>query len=362
MNEKIDYLEGLRGLSMMIVVLNHFAAAFYPAIIFGEKAQFHNIFEPIIYKTPLNIFFSGIFALSIFYLLSGYFLSYKYFRFHKEEPLMPSLIRRYLRLAIPTLISILISYVLLKGNLFYNLQISTITGSSMWFANFWTFEANFYKAIMEGIFMSSIFIGNQTYNPVLWMMSYELAGSILVYLALKIFKYTKRKAFVYFLLFIITFVWKSYLMGFVVGMLLCNLEYNSRVKILTKENKKIGFVFLVIAIILGSFPIGSTKDTLYDLIKIPILGESKNIILFQATAALLMFLAIKNLNILKRLFANFVLRFLGEISFSVFFLHLLIIGSFSSFLFKIFIEYFDYNMSVLITFFVSLPVILVAAF
>lgn len=360
--EKIHYLEGLRGLSMIIVVLNHFTAAFYPAIIFGEQARSHNNFELMIYKTPLNIFFSGIFALSIFYLLSGYFLSYKYFRFHKEEHLIPSMIRRYLILAIPTIISILIAYTFLKIHLFYNLPVSPITGSSMWFANFWNFTPNFSKAIFEGIFMTSIFIGNQTYNPVLWMMAYELAGSFLVYIVLEIFRHTNKKIAVYFLLFLITFAWKSYLMGFVVGMLICNLEYRSKMNILTKENKKLGIIFLIIAVILGSFPIASTNGTIHEFIKIPLLSESKKIILFQTTAACFMFLAIKNLRIFKKFLEFFVLRFLGGISFSVFFLHLITFGSFSSFLFKTLINYLNYNTSVLITFLISSPIILVAAF
>lgn len=361
-DEKIHHLEGLRGLSMIIVVLNHFTAAFYPAIIFGEAARSHNNFELIIYRTPLNIFFSGIFALSVFYLLSGYFLSYKYFKFHKEEQLIPSMIRRYLILAIPTIISIFIAYILLKFHLFYNLSVSSITGSSMWFANFWNFDPNLFRAVTEGIFMTSIFIGNLTYNPVLWMMAYELAGSILVYITLEIFKHTNKKFIVYFLLFLITFVWKSYLMGFVVGMLICNLEYRSRVNILTNENKKLGIIFLIIAVLLGSFPIASTKGTLYDFIRIPLLSESKNIILFQTIAAGFMFLAIKNLKILRRFLEASILRFLGGISFSVFFIHLITFGSLSSILFKILIKYLNYNNSVLITFIISLPIILVAAF
>ncbi len=361
-NEKILHLEGLRGLSMVVIVLNHFAAAFYPAIIFGEKARQHNPFELFIYKTPLNIFFSGIFALSIFYLLSGYFLSYKYFRFHREESLIPSMIRRYLRLVIPTLISILIAYTLLKYNLFYNHSAAAITGSSMWFDNFWNFNADLYRAIVEGIFMASIFMGNLTYNPVLWMMAYELAGSFLVYIILEIFKHKKKKIVIYFIFFLLSFAWKSYLMGFVFGMLICNLEYRSRVNILIRENRILGIAFLVIAIILGSFPIASVKGTLYEFIKIPLLSESKNIIFFQTTAACCMFLAIKNLRLFKKFLEILPLRFLGGISFSVFFLHLLIIGSFSSFLFKILITYLDYNISVLITFLISLPIILVTAF
>lgn len=360
--EKILYIEGLRGLAMSMVVLNHFAAAFYPALVFGEKALQHNSFELIIYKTPLNIFFSGIFALSVFFLLSGYILSFKFFKFHKREPIIPSMVRRYIRLAIPTLISILIAYVLLSSHLFKNLSVSSITGSTIWFANFWNFKADLYNALIEGIFMTSIFIGNSTYNPVLWMMAYELAGSFLVYFVLEIFKHTKRRVIIYLLLLIFTFIWKGYLMGFILGILICNLEYSSTINFSRYKNKFLGVALLLGAVLFGSFPIASTKDTIYEFIQIPMLNGSREIILAQTIAACLMFIAIKNLIILKKILELPFFRFLGRISFSVFFLHLIIIGSFSSNLFSILIGYLNYNQSVLITFLVSFPLIIVISF
>lgn len=358
--EKILYLEGLRGLAMTMVVLNHFAAVFYPAIIFGKKAASHNFFELLIYETPMNIFFSGIFALSIFFLLSGYFLSYKYFKFHQREPIISSMIKRYLRLVIPILVSMLIAYTFLKLGLFYNHSVASLTGSSMWFANFWSFEANILNAALEGLFFTSIFKGNSTYNPVLWMMGYEFAGSLLVYITLILFKFSRNKVIVYFLLIFIT--WKSYLLAFVLGVLICDLEHRSIINIFKYRYKIIGVLLLVLAVYFGSFPIASTKDTIYDFIKIPLLSDDENVILFHTVAACLVFLAIKSLDKFKRLLGMFIFRFLGGISFSVFFLHLIIIGSFSSYLFKIFIKFLSYNQSVLITFLVTFPAILVISY
>ena len=39
--KKLAYLESLRGLAAFIVVLNHFAIAFYPALYFGAAAPVH---------------------------------------------------------------------------------------------------------------------------------------------------------------------------------------------------------------------------------------------------------------------------------------------------------------------------------
>jgi peptidoglycan/LPS O-acetylase OafA/YrhL len=360
--ERILYLDGLRGIAMAMVVLNHFAAAFYPAILFGKEASYHNSIELIIYKTPLNFFFSGIFAVCLFFILSGYFLSYKYFRFSEIQPLIPTIIRRYFSLAIPTMCSTIIAYFLLRNHLFYNLAISSTTGSLIWFANFWKFNANFFNAVTEGLFMSSIFIGNKTYNPVLWMMGYELAGSFLIYMLLKIFKFTNKRLFIYCLLLIVTFSWKGYLMGFILGIIICDLEFKSKINFSKYKSRILGTTLLILAIILGSFPISSTKGTIFEFIKIPFFSDTKNIVIFQMTAACLMILAIKNSNFFKRTLELPLFTFLGKISFSAFFLHLLIIGSVSSFLFKAFSNYLSYNMSFILTFVLSLPVILLAAF
>lgn len=359
-SEKILYIEGLRGLAMVVVVLNHFAAAFYPAIIFGEQAPMHIFFESFIYKTPLGIFFSGIFALSIFFLLSGYLLSYKFFKFNHEVPLISSMVKRYLRFMIPSLISILTAYILLKYNLLYNVSVASITGSSIWFARFWNFEANFFNAVTEGVFMTSVFIAHATYNPVLWMMAYELAGSLLVYIVLKLFKLIRNKTLIYILLFFLT--WKSYLLGFVLGVLICDLENRSFLNISEYSKKIIGVFLLILAIFLGSFPIASTTNTIYNFIKIPILSDSENIIFLHTIAVSLIFLAIKNIDKLRNILETSLFRFLGEISFSVYFLHPLIIASLSSILFSMLINSLTYNQSVLVTFLISYPVILGISF
>ena len=66
--EKLHYLDGLRGIGALMVVLNHFMVSFYPAVFTGEPSQINsNVFiEQLIAKTPLNVIFSGNFAVCIF--------------------------------------------------------------------------------------------------------------------------------------------------------------------------------------------------------------------------------------------------------------------------------------------------------
>jgi len=80
--KKLTYLESLRGLAALAVVFNHLAIAFYPALFFGPSAPSHTgrALEAAISGTPLNLLYNGAFSVSIFFVLSGFVLSYGFFR------------------------------------------------------------------------------------------------------------------------------------------------------------------------------------------------------------------------------------------------------------------------------------------
>ena len=85
---KIKYLDGLRGLAAFVVVFHHFILAFYPALFFGDNATPHLRagLEAFVSGTPINLLYNGNFAVSIFFVLSGYVLSYKFFVRKKSAP------------------------------------------------------------------------------------------------------------------------------------------------------------------------------------------------------------------------------------------------------------------------------------
>lgn len=79
--DKIKYIEGIRGLAAIIVVLHHYTLAFYPALNFGDSNQtnFGNgSLELLFANTPLNLIYNGGFAVSVFFILSGFVLSNAY--------------------------------------------------------------------------------------------------------------------------------------------------------------------------------------------------------------------------------------------------------------------------------------------
>jgi peptidoglycan/LPS O-acetylase OafA/YrhL len=110
---EINYLDGLRGLAALTVVFLHYVTAFYPAFVTANYSQIHTKsgIELFIAKSPLDIFYAGNFAVCIFFVLSGYVLSMKYFQFKNQNILIKSAIKRYFRLVIPVFASVSIAFI-----------------------------------------------------------------------------------------------------------------------------------------------------------------------------------------------------------------------------------------------------------
>lgn len=361
---KIDYLEGLRGLAALVVVLHHFATLFFPAIVFGYSAKAHTPYEYLIYSTPLNIFFSGHFAVCIFFVLSGFVLSRSYFRSGGDTAFIRSLaVRRYFRLLLPVALSIFIGYLFMKLNILYLQDAIPYTFSTTWAQGQWNFQPSFtgmlYQAFI-GIFINS---PDQiiSYNSSLWTMYYEFFGSFIVFGFLATVGTYRRRAIIYVALIVL--FWNSLFLNFVLGMLLCDLTYTTRYrKIFTLLSHK-AFIFAVIgvALLLGSYPLFDAHNTLYGKLRIPTLNPNQAATVFHTIAAFALVAALPYVGIARRILSSKPLLWLGSISFSVYVLHVLILGSVSLFVFLKLIFFVGYIKSFLIIFVFSLVLILCVA-
>lgn len=361
MKTKVKYLDGLRGIAAIVVVISHFLQVFYPSVYSGDIKTLHtkNSLELILYKTPLNLLVNSNFSVCIFFVLSGFVLSLKFFKYKERKIILSGASRRYLRLAIPVFITLLIAYIFMNLNLFYIKDIYAISKTTI---------MNRYKvnyslmAIIKQSFYSIMFTNfSSSYNASLWTIKYEFIGSLMIFASLFIFSFVKKikvRFIIYFIL--IMFTINQYYLAFILGVLLSDLVSNCC--ILERIHNKVIYVIIIpVSLFLGSYPYCNTDNTIYNILNLRIIPISY-FTFYHIIGATLLLLGILKANKLQAFFSTRVIRFLGKISFSLYLVHFLIINSLSCFLFKNLIGIFSYRNTFVITIVVSLVVMIIISY
>lgn len=185
-SKKIIELEALRGIASIIVLLWHFQLGFFPKL-----SGFFESGKGLI-GTPLFFIINGSAAVIIFFILSGFVLTYKFYVTQDSNYLNKGVEKRYFRLVVPVICSILLSYILFKTHLYFYKQAGDLSGSP-WLVDFAyagrgnNFIPNIYDALRTGLFLAFLKPANAYYNTVLWTMVYEWWGSISVFLLAALF-------------------------------------------------------------------------------------------------------------------------------------------------------------------------------
>ncbi|MDY9927503.1 acyltransferase [Methanosarcina sp.] len=361
MREKIEYLDSLRGIAALVVIIFHFAADFYPALLTANTADVHTTtFEALARQTPLNVVYNGSFAVCVFFVLSGYVLTYKYFQSKDNMIIISGAIRRYFRLLGPILTSILLAYLLLSLGMMYNQQAAFLTGSQ-WLHGFYQFNPSITEALRQAFYYTYLVDMSNSkiaYNAVLWTMNIEFRGSFLVFtLALFIGRLKNRYPLYLLALF---FTLNTYYMGFVLGLILADI-YNSDKKDSFKiKNRGVAVIILLMGLFLGGYIPGIPSNPIYNMMTFKIL--SNNMIVHYSVGASLLLLGLLNLKGLQEILSHHFLVFIGKLSFSLYVVHRIIITSYSSWLFIQLVTCMSYFLAFVLTFLSSMVVIFVLGY
>ncbi|CAH0121459.1 MULTISPECIES: acyltransferase [unclassified Paenibacillus] len=356
--KKLLYLDGIRGLAAFAVVISHYMQVFYPAALNGRPEQAHSEWDIWYGHSPINLFFNGQFAVCLFFVLSGYVLSVK--MFEKEidgvtfqKLLHSSAIRRYIRLAVPAAVSVLLVYLAIIMKAFHLQEIWEITWTDMK-KDYYALDTNVYTVIKAAIFDPFFRVKAHPYNPVLWTMSYELLGSFFIFGFLALFGRVKKRWMVYAVLSIALI--QTYFVAFLWGMLLADLLKHKWI-----QSKVTTVLVLLMGIYLGSAPYTSLMGTMYE----PVEVWTKNInewiqfnidprLLARTLGSAMILFALLRLKVLQRVFGWKTFAYLGKVSFSLYLIHFTLLNTFSAFLFSKLIHYYSYNLAYAITFMVSM--------
>lgn len=360
-------LDGLRGLAALSVFLWHNFISFFPGCNIPEAPTHSYFLEKVIFPSPASFLFSGDFAVYVFFVLSGFVLSLKFFIKPDSESLKSQYFRRYVRLMPPAAITVFVAFVILKNGWMYNINAAIIVNqstihklittsadlthgsdmmvnipNSLWLVFNWhnviiTFQNACWQAFWA-VWFEPILPGSQ-FNSNLGTLFLEIIGSYTVYFFLMVCICLKiPKILRYFLQCslivssILVFQEPHYVV-FMVGMFVADIYVNSKVIFDKLIKYRLGYLFLVISIYFGSF--NSVNCT--SVWAKPIMDIMPGVIppMFWTWICGSTFLLISVLTVLplQRMLELKMCKFLGTYSYSLYLCHTVFIGSVTCFLF-----------------------------
>lgn len=270
----------------------------------------------------INIFFNGELAVFVFWFLSAYVISIKLFKRGDKSYVIQALLKRYVRLAIPVLVSVLLPYILISLGLMFNKEVAFNQNGTTneWLGHYYDFDPSFILAIKSGLWDTFFDIGGQNYNPVLWSINPEFYGSLFCFIIFIACGKNRFRFYFYFILSTVAFLLAKYwLIVFILGHILCDAKSTSVNNLVFQKflslfkNQQLNLFYLFVLLLLGGL------YNYYSFFYVPVCALIVIVILHtQRAQAFLM---------------NKYLVWLGKVSFGLYLIHFPIICSFSCFLY-----------------------------
>ncbi|WP_312626711.1 acyltransferase [Scandinavium sp.] len=302
---KISYLEGLRGISCMVVIFDHCVNDFYPALRHTGDPGVAGAIKTIIAASPLNIIYSGLISVFIFFVLSGYVLSYKYHKTKELSVVTIGALKRYFRLLIPVIASMIFFWLCFES-------ISLIFGDRNPFS---------LNTIIKTSVYNVFFTGKDVINGPLWTMHIELMGSFVVFALIALTHNLSKRWLIYTACLAYSFNTVYFL--FIFGAFVCDIVTSGYLKDkFTCTNKYMLAFLFVTSLIFMSYPTirpGVSTIGMHSIMKI---DTNFNIASFwHILGVCLFFYFSMNSKITQDIFSRKTPLFLGKISFSSYVIH-----------------------------------------
>ena len=333
---RVGWLDGLRGLAAMQVVLMHYVFAFLPAVGSGYPLKISDLGWHGLVSIPFGFLFDGAFAVYLFFIMSGAALTYSF----SARPLaiIPAILRRLIRLGLP-----MGGAVLLAATLFILLPEAHVTAArvtgSPWLEGIGPREISVatiaHQIAFEGLFLGfdassllpvwmrpfvSLSQANGAFDTPLWTLHIEFWGSVLVLLLVGVRASASHTAYRVVCLVLACALLLSPLSLFIVGHLAA--------RHLGRSNGQTSYA------VLGAFSLGlgillcgvqtiAPVSMLWRLLPPPSLGlQGDAASLQKMIGAVLVFGGLALLPVLQRQTNRPPFRWLGKISFSLYLTHL----------------------------------------
>jgi peptidoglycan/LPS O-acetylase OafA/YrhL len=207
------------------------------------------------------------------------------------------------------------------------------------------------NAVYQGfIGVYTDFNSTTTYNAVLWSMKYELLGSFMVFAFCLLVGKTRVRFPIYIVLLLV--LMQTYFSAFVLGMLLSDLHNNQTVKSWIarfRYKEHLALVILFLGLYSALYPAGTMSGSHYVSQRYYGFFDPRFALPVVTLGTTLLALAVLLSENLKTTLSQKFFGFLGNISYSVYLIHLPLICSFSSWVFLVLVQRHPYDVSVGIT-------------
>ena len=246
--KRLDYLDGLKGIFTLLVVVGHFGMAFFSNgfVGWGSEVGANEIRQIYFSNMPWSLIINNSIPVYLFMTLIAFFPAYKYFIKRDNKSLAKSFILRYFRFMPMVAVACLLVSFFIKIGLYDCNALVAINGSQ-WVANTTNYSFTFLETIKEGIY--SAFLRGTDLVSSLWCLDYLFLGSLLTYILVFLVCHVRHKGWLYLFVSIFFLHDPTYLC-FIGGTIIADLVCNSVIL----SNKKIMILFLIIGIVVGYFP------------------------------------------------------------------------------------------------------------
>jgi peptidoglycan/LPS O-acetylase OafA/YrhL len=306
-------LEAIRGGAALVVVVWHVCVAFFPYSLNGWWQG-----------SPLNLFMNGQSAVQLFFVLSGYVLTRRYFESGNNRILLKGAVKRWPRLMGPVLLVVLASYALFKLDLYQFEQAGAAAGSP-WLIKFLSAydtkpPIELWGALLQGSFFT--FFGTEHfYNTPLWTMHPEFVGSFIAFGFAPIL-FEARKLSLHLTIGLVAMgavlaAHENYA-AFPIGVGLAALVPRSAV-----ISSRIAYPALLMALYFLGCP-HSSNNAVYH----PALMANADVM--NSIGAAILIVVSETFYPIRRVFSGRISQFLGDLSFPIYLVHVLIICSIGS--------------------------------
>lgn len=344
---KLDYLDGLKVLSCLMIFNFHFINFFYPGAYSLVPEHFHtHSLEYIFGSTPLNILAGGKFGVRIFMTLSGFFVGYRFFLTGEKKSLKTGVVKKYFRLILPIVVVNILIFVLMSLGAYKNHEASLLAGSEIFVGNYNTFTPGILGALKEA-FWGCFVTGENQYNGPLWFIYYEFFGTLLIAAILSLLGESRARYIVYAVAAVI-FI-RSDFLPFILGTVVCDLTYQTPKWLQGLSEKKwLMALMLLGGLFLGSFPpIGERMEgTMYQFFPL-------KIILFYNVGASMVIYALLHLKGPAKLLSFKPFVWFNQFTYGFYLLHFMILCTFSCGFYLALCDKMNYHVLALLNFVIS---------